>query len=256
MGTETVSPGAIDPLVLHLSIISFVVGISYWLANTLTPILYGISIPLFSIAFLVALFFQICIRKIEVNSYVDQRVMDRISGSATDYLVAIGIASINITIVFDYAIPLLILFVFGTIWAYLIFRFIGPRIFKNFWFEKSIFGWGWSTGTVAMGIALLRIVDPELKSKTIDDYALAYIGMVPIEVAIITFAPILVSIGHPWIMPVALIFLGVIIIVVHKRLGLWDQRGISNPSNEQCKKKQVYEELRCEDLLLNGFKQL
>jgi ESS family glutamate:Na+ symporter len=248
MGIETVSPGSIDPLVLHLSIISFVVGISYWLTNTLTPILYSISIPLFSIAFIVALFFQISIRKLKADSYVNQRVMDRISGSATDYLVAIGIASINMTVVFDYAIPLIILFIFGTIWAYLIFRFIGPKIFKDFWFEKSIFGWGWSTGTVAMGIALLRIVDPELKSKTIDDYALAYIGMVPIEIMIITFAPILVSIGHPWIMPVALILLGVIIIVVHKSFGLWGPRGISNPSDYQSKNNQVYEELRCKDV--------
>lgn len=225
MGTETVSPSSIDPLVLHLSIISFVVGISYWLTNTLAVLLPSISIPLFSVAFVVALFFQFSIRTAKADSYVDQRIMERISGSATDYLVAIGIASINITVVFDYAVPLIMLFIFGTIWAYLIFRFIGPKIFKDFWFEKSIFGWGWSTGTVAMGLALLRIVDPELKSKTMDDYALAYIGMVPVEIVIITFSPILVSLGLPWIMPIALVLLGAIIIIVHKRVGLWGPRG-------------------------------
>lgn len=233
MGKETVSPSSIDPLVMHLSIIAFVVGVSYWVTGLLESILPGISVPLFSVGFIVALLFQNSIRKIKADSYVDQRIMERIGGSATDYLVAIGIASINITVVMDYAVPLILLFIFGIIWAYLIFRFIGPNIFKNFWFEKSLFGWGWSTGTVAMGLALLRIVDPELKSKTMDDYALAYIGMVPVEIAIITFSPILVSNGSPWIMPIALLLIGALIIAVHKYFGLW---GLSDKGNISQKK--------------------
>lgn len=221
MGKEPLSSNSIDPLVFHLSIIAFVVGIAYWVTNILESLIPGIAIPLLSIAFVVALLFQMIMRKVKADPYIDQRVMDRIGGSATDYLVAIGIASINITVVVDYAIPLIVLFIFGTIWAYFIFRFIGPNIFKNFWFEKSLFGWGWSTGTVAMGLALLRIVDPELKSKTMDDYALAYIGMVPVEVIIITFSPLLVSIGYPWVMPIALLLVGMAIILIHKHFKLW-----------------------------------
>lgn len=221
MGQETVSPSSIDPLVLHISIIGFVVGIAYWATGLLQSLLTGISVPLLSIAFVVGLLFQIAIRKVKADSYVDQRIMDRIGGSATDYLVAIGIASINLTVVMEYAIPLTMLFIFGIIWAYLIYRFIGPNIFKDFWFEKSLFGWGWSTGTVAMGLALLRIVDPELKSKTMDDYAVAYIGMVPVEIAIITFTPILFSLGHPWILPIVLIAAAAAIIAAHKYFGLW-----------------------------------
>jgi len=221
MGRETLSSNSVDPLVFHLSIIAFVVGVSYWITDLLETYFPAISLPLLSIAFVVALLFQKLMRAVKADSYIDQRVMDRIGGSATDYLVAIGIASINITVVMDYAVPLIVLFIFGTIWAYVIFRFIGPNIFKNFWFEKALFGWGWSTGTVAMGLALLRIVDPELKSKTMDDYALAYIGMVPVELVIITFSPILVSIGNPWLMPIALLMTGAIIILVHKHFKLW-----------------------------------
>jgi ESS family glutamate:Na+ symporter len=232
MGKETVSPSSIDPLVLHLSIVAFVVGISYWLTSKLGSLL-GIAVPLLSIAFVIALLFQMTIRKWNADSYVDHRVMERIGGSATDYLVAIGIASINITVVIDYAVPLIMLFVFGTLWAYLIFRFIGPNIFKNFWFEKSLFGWGWSTGTVAMGLALLRIVDPELKSKTTDDYALGYIGMVPVEIVIITFSPILFSIGYPWVMPILLLLIGAAIIAIHKHFGLWG----TNQNNTTYNKK-------------------
>src|SRR5699024_11490592 len=172
MGKETLASNAIDPLVFHLSIIAFVVGIAYVFTNFLESLFPAVSLPLLSIAFVVALIFQSIIRLMQADRYIDPRIMDRIGGSATDYLVAIGIASINITVVLDYVIPLIVLFIFGTLWAYGIFHFIGPNIFKDFWFEKSLFGWGWSTGKVAMGLALLRIDDKELKSKTMNEYAI------------------------------------------------------------------------------------
>lgn len=221
MGIETVSPSSIDPLVLHVSLLGFVMGISYWATQLIGSLLPSITIPLFSVAFIVGLLLQMLIRTVKADSYVDERVMNRIGGSATDFLVVVGIASINITVVVDYAVPLLMLFIFGIIWAYLIYRFIGPNIFKDFWFEKSLFGWGWSTGTVAMGLALLRIVDPEFKSKTSDDYAIAYIGMVPVEVAIVTFAPILFTLGFSWVTPLVLLGGAIIIVAVHKYAGLW-----------------------------------
>ncbi|MGG0716189.1 sodium:glutamate symporter [Robertmurraya massiliosenegalensis] len=230
MGNETVSPSSIDPLVLHLSIAAFVVGVAYWVTEMLGTLLPGISVPLLSIAFVVGLVFQFLLRKMKADKYVDGRVMERIGGSATDYLVAIGIASINITVVMDYAVPLIVLFVFGAIWAYLIFKVLGPNIFQTFWFEKSLFGWGWSTGTVAMGLSLLRIVDPELKSKTMDDYALAYIGMVPVEILIITFGPILVTAGQPWIMPIILLVGAAAIIAAYKYFGLW---GLSRKESDR-----------------------
>ncbi|AVR00798.1 sodium/glutamate symporter [Oceanobacillus sp. M65] len=224
MGEETVSPSSIDPLVLHISIIALVIGVSYWVSDILQKAIPAVSIPLFSIAFILALLFQVASRKVKADEYVDQRVMERIGGTATDYLVAIGIASINITVVVDYALPLALLFLFGTIWAYILFRFIGPNIFKDFWVEKSLFGWGWSTGTVAMGLALLRIVDPELKSKTTDDYALAYIGVAPFDIAIVTFAPMLVAFGFTWVIPLVLLVAGAIIIYVNRSFGLWGRR--------------------------------
>ena len=44
---------------------------------------------------------------------------------------------------------------------------------------------------MAMGIALLRIVDPKMQSKAMDDYALAYLPIAPVEILLITFVPIM-----------------------------------------------------------------
>ncbi len=221
LGDDTISPISIDPLIFHVALVSLVVAGAYFLTNFGNSLFPQIAIPLFSIAFLLGLFLQFVLRKTKSDDYVDQRIITRISGGATDLLVAFGIASINIAVVVEYAVPLLALFVFGIIWAYCIFRFIAPRLFDNYWFERAIFGWGWSTGTVAMGLALLRIVDPELKSKTLDDYAISYLGMVPPEMLIITMAPILFSIGLPWVFPVTLLLTGIIIILVYKKKGWW-----------------------------------
>src|SRR5699024_646845 len=144
-----------------------------------------------------------------------------ICGSDVCLLVAIVIASINCTVVIDYAVPLVILFIFGILWAYIIFKFIGPNMFEHFWFEKSIFGWGWSTGTVAMGLALLRIVDPNLKSKTMEDYAMAYVGLVPLELVLVTFAPIVFALGFAWTVPTILLGIAVLVIGLHIRFKLW-----------------------------------
>lgn len=221
IGVETVSSNSIDPLVYHVAIISMVVGGAYWLTDTLEAVFPMVAIPLFSVAFIVGLIFQNIMRLFKADKYIDQPTMDKIGGSATDFLVAIGIASINLTVVMDYAVPLIILFIFGILWAYVIFKFIGPNMFEHYWFEKAIFGWGWSTGTVAMGLALLRIVDPNLKSRTMEDYAMAYVGLVPLELVIITFAPMVFALGFACTVPTVLLAIAAIVIGLHVHFKLW-----------------------------------
>jgi ESS family glutamate:Na+ symporter len=48
---------------------------------------------------------------------------------------------------------------------------------------------------MAMGIALLRITDPEGRSRCLDDYAVAYLYIAPVEIALVTFSPVLFASG-------------------------------------------------------------
>ena len=113
----------------------------------------------------------------------------RLSSSFTDMLVACGVASIKLGVIVKYALPLIVLIIAGVAIVWCITFFLGRRLAKTFWFERMIFAWGWWTGTMAMGIALLRIVDPKLSSKAMDDYAMAYLPIAPIEILLITFVP-------------------------------------------------------------------
>lgn len=190
--TDTVSSISIDPYVFHLSIITIIAMGGYYLSQLGAMLLPSVVIPAFSLAFLVGLFVKKILNSTDTDKYVSKDVVSRISGSSTDILVAFGIGSISISVVLDYAVPLILLFVFGLVYAFLFFAVFSKKFFPEYWFEKGIFTWGWTTGTVAMGMALLRIVDPKSESKTLDDYSLAYIPIAPVEILLITFAPMLV----------------------------------------------------------------
>ncbi|CDQ23737.1 glutamate:Na+ symporter, ESS family [Halobacillus karajensis] len=218
-GSDTVSSNTVDPLFFHIAILAVVVMISYFLQTGVEALFPQISIPLLSLSFVVGLLVQLTLNATKANDYVDKRVIDRLSGTATDLIVAFGITSINLAVVAAYAWPLIALFLFGVIWAYCIFHFIAPRVFHRHWFENAIFGWGWSTGTVAMGIALLRIVDPKTKSTTLDDYALGYVGMVPVEILIITFGPIMMMAGAGGLFSLILLGASAILIIIAAKSG-------------------------------------
>ena len=108
--TDTVSSISIDPYVFHLSIITIIAMGGYYLSQWGGMLLPGVVIPAFSLAFLVGLLVKKLLIVTNSEKYVSTDVVNRISGSATDILVAFGIGSISISVVLDYAVPLMLLF--------------------------------------------------------------------------------------------------------------------------------------------------
>lgn len=219
MGTRTVASMVVDPLFFHLAILCLVILASFYIKDFLEMLMPQINIPMLSMAYVVGLIIQVIFRKLSITGYIDKKVIDNLSGTATDLLVAFGIASIELSVVLNYAVPLIVLFTFGIILAFVIFRFIAPRFFGTDWFENALFGWGWSTGTVAMGLALLRIVDPDHKTTTLQDYSISYIALVPFEVIIITFGPIMMIKGMGLIFGGTLVTLALVLYVVARSAG-------------------------------------
>lgn len=218
---NTVSSIAVEPFVLHLAVVLVIAMSGYYLSQWGETLLNNtVAIPAFSLAFLVGLAVKKIMEITKASGYISKDVVDSISGSATDLLVAFGIASISISVVMDYALPLILLFIFGLAVAYVYFKFVAKHFFTDYAFEKGIFTWGWSTGTVAMGIALLRIVDPDAKSKTLDDYGLAYIPVAPVEILLITFAPVLVLSGYGFVF-IGATFLIILLIYMLARKSKW-----------------------------------
>ncbi|MDM5284775.1 hypothetical protein ACQKGD_23945 [Peribacillus frigoritolerans] len=59
-----------------------------------------------------------------------------------------------------------------------------------------------------MGIVFLLIVDSEGKSKTLDDYAFAYVGVGMVEIVIVIFAPELMMTGQHWLITLVTVVAG------------------------------------------------
>ncbi|MBB5171895.1 sodium/glutamate symporter [Texcoconibacillus texcoconensis] len=213
MGSDTVSSISIDPLVFHLALVLFVTMVGYYLSQFGESLYAGLSIPAFSLAFLVGLILKQLMQATNVDEYLDRGIMSKISGSATDILVAFGIASINLTVIADNLVPFIILILFGIFLSYFFYKVVSKFYFRENWFEKGIFTFGWVTGAVAMAIALLRIVDPKLESKTLDEFGLAYIPIAPVEVFVITFAPIFVLNGQHWLFSIITIVISAVILI-------------------------------------------
>ena len=134
-----------------------------------------------------------------VDNYIDHDVTSRISGTCTDYLVFFGITSINLGVIVKYAMPLVLLLLFGIFVVVITLLYFGPAMNKGSWFERSLFVFGYSTGVFAIGFILLRIVDPENKSLTLNDTAFACIFTTFSELFTWSFGPIMLLNGQHWL---------------------------------------------------------
>lgn len=196
IGKETVSSTALDPITWHFSIVLGIAVVAFYLSDFLQRLFPDIfQVPVFCIALLLGGIFQKVFDLLKIGKYVDRHFVHRIGSWVTDYLIAFGIASITLKIVIKFALPLFLLFAFGTISIIAFMWFIGRKICRNFWFERSLFMFGWNTGTVATSVVLLRIIDPDMRSQIIEDFGLAYIVIAFVEILIVTTLPPLVANG-------------------------------------------------------------
>lgn len=195
MGQATTSSISIEPLTFHLALIFMVALGGYLISVLVKNHFHGLELPVFSCAFIVGLLFKQCFNKLNISNYICTDTISRLSSMFTDLLVAFGVSAIKLGVVVKYAVPLIVMLLFGVIMVFFITFVFGRLYSRTYWFERSIFAWGWWTGTMAMGIALLRIVDPEGRSKAMDDYALAYLPVAPVEILVITFVPIMFANG-------------------------------------------------------------
>ncbi|MBR6207456.1 MAG: sodium:glutamate symporter [Oscillospiraceae bacterium] len=172
MGNDTISSVSLDSLCYHLSLILMVTGGGYALNTFVIRPYISSSIPDYTIIFCVALLFFLLMRKTGIYKHMDKRVNSRVAGTCTDYLVFFGIARVNTSVVLQYALPIILLTLAG-FFALLVTFWLGYKMVKKSWFEHYLFCYGYNTGIFAIGFVLLRIVDPDNKSLTLEDVALS-----------------------------------------------------------------------------------
>ncbi len=195
MGLETVHPIALDPLTWHIAIVIGTATLAYAAAAAINKF-FGVSVPVFCVALVMGALIQKIFNLTKFGRYVDRHVVQRVGSLVTDFLIGFGIASISIDIVFNFALPLVILFAFGTVFTISFLWLIGPRICRNFWFERTIAVFGWNFGTVATSIMLLKVIDPDMRSMVMEDFSVSYFGIAFAEIAIVSLLPQFIINGY------------------------------------------------------------
>jgi ESS family glutamate:Na+ symporter len=153
-------------------------------------------LPAFVVAMVIGWLVQTALDLVKVGQYVDAKTIGSIGSLASDYLVAFGIASINVQLVLTHALPLVVFALLGLVLCVGWLLLVAPRVFGAHWFEPGIFTYGWNTGTIAFGVALLRIIDKRADSKVLSDYGVAYVAIGPIEALLYTSVLAALATGH------------------------------------------------------------
>lgn len=220
VGEETISSVSLDTLCFHLSLIVMISGAGYALNQCILAPYVLSGIPDFTVAYILALIFFLVSGKTKLYDYVDTRINNKISGTCTDYLVFFGISTINLSVIVAYMIPLIVLIITGILCVVLTVLPLGYLMNKDSWFERSIFTYGYCTGVFAIGFVLLRIVDPENKSKTVEDTAMTPIGSF-VEIAFWSMIPSMLMAGQGWLVVGAVTVMFVAMLAINYFGKMW-----------------------------------
>lgn len=219
-GRTTVNSIALEPLAWHVALVLAVYGATVTVMPTIRELLPPkFVLPAFVIAMVIGWFVQTALDLAKVGQYVDAKTIGSIGSLASDYLVAFGIASINVQIVLTHAVPLVVFALLGLALCVGWLLIVAPRVYKEHWFESGIFTYGWNTGTIAFGVALLRIVDKRADSKVLSDYGVAYVAIGPLEAILYTTVLAALATGQLLALGVGLVASATVMAVLAMRSG-------------------------------------
>jgi ESS family glutamate:Na+ symporter len=214
-GRATVNSIALEPLAWHVALVLAVYGLTVTVMPTIRELLPPkFVLPAFVIAMVIGWSVQAALDLAKVGQYVDGKTIGSIGSLASDYLVAFGIASINVQIVLTHAVPLIVFALLGLALCVGWLLIVAPRVFGERWFEAGIFTYGWNTATIAFGVALLRIVDKRFDSKALADYGVAYVAIGPLEAILYTTVLAALATGHLFALGVGLVALATVMAVL------------------------------------------
>ena len=208
----------LEELTWHFSLILVAVGMAYGVNTGLKIIMPSVSFPVYGLALVCSIILQGILRIIKLDDYVDKNIITHIGSSATDYLVAFGVASINISVVIKYLVPIIVLSVIGFVFVVTWFWIVSPRFFRNYWFERGIYILGLSTGVMATGVILLRITDPEFKSGVLEDFGFAWIFLSFMDMVLVSLSPVLIMQGSGMIYSIVLMIIAASCLIICKKL--------------------------------------
>src|SRR5699024_1235512 len=191
LGDETMYSGNIDTMSFHFAIIGIcfllAIGLAE-LASMIPAIGPTISGMLFIYGMIAGYLVKYVMRKLGIENFMDNKFQSKITGWSTDYLIVASFMSVTFSVIGNWIVPILVISVVVMLISLAVCIYFGQRYGGKNDYERTLGIYGTSTGTVPSGIALVRIVDPSLKTSTSVELGLMN---VPMMISNVTFATIM-----------------------------------------------------------------
>lgn len=167
-GHQSTYSGNIDTLAFNIAL----VGLGYVITHPICLLLQQVPISIIqtigSMEFFIGLFVGYGIKYVMiftgVKKYHDDTLQARITGWGTDFMICGAFMAVQLAVVGKWLVPILITCVVVGIVTFIVALFFCEHIGGAFDFERLLGLWGTCTGTCPSGVALIRIVDPELRT--------------------------------------------------------------------------------------------
>ncbi len=174
------------------------------------------------------------------NNPLDDRLLARLSSLVVDVTTACALAAVNFGVVVEYAGPILLFTCTGGLVTIFWVLWLSRRAFPVLSVHHGILTFGAMTGTATTGMALLRMLDPELRTQAARNYVLGSAGASLIALPMLAFIPYAVSDwpasypGRVWQLMLMLGGYGLILLLVWRKttpfrflrplVSLWPER--------------------------------
>jgi glutamate:Na+ symporter, ESS family len=170
-------------LLVYFATFMFMKGIDYLILqgifgefgiNSLRPLIWGFN---FIWATLFALLFKSIFAKLRKFNIMQRRypndyMLNRIAGTAFDFMIIASIAAIQISDLEGLWIPFILVTTVGGVVTFIYLRYLSKRVYPEYELEAFVSMYGMLTGTASTGIALLREVDPHFKTPAANNLVL------------------------------------------------------------------------------------
>jgi glutamate:Na+ symporter, ESS family len=111
-------------------------------------------------------------KKVIVQSYPNNYLLQRISGACFDYMVAASIAAISLYTLWEFLVPIMVITTVGGLVTMFYVVYISKRLYNKFILEYILALYGMLTGTISTGLALLKEVDTGFKTQVAENLVL------------------------------------------------------------------------------------
>jgi glutamate:Na+ symporter, ESS family len=154
--------------------------------------------PLFPFTILGGFAVQLVLSWTDHEHLVERRTVNDITGLSLDILVAAAIGTLSLSTLGANVPSIVILTALSVAWSVTGLLWLGPRFFREHWFDRGIADYGQSQGNVATGFILAEMADPAHTTKNAMGYGYKQLFYEPFlggGMLTALSVPIIVSIG-------------------------------------------------------------